>query len=266
MAVEYGSLPFREQISFFLGKVNVPTARWADLWKEQHDVGFMVAGAAKADLLADFRAAIEKAIADGTALAEFRQDFDQIVERHGWRYKGGRGWRTRVIYQTNLRQSYNAGREAQMADPALRKRRPYGLYRHGGSQEPRPEHLAWDGLVIPLDDPWWDTHTPMNGWGCTCKKFMVSERDLKRMGKSVPDAPPDDGSREWVDPATGEAHQVPNGIDPGFDYAPGASRVARVRDQLARKAERLGGPIGERLRDSADDLPPAPPPPPPGER
>lgn len=259
MATHYGSLPFREQISYFLGKVNVPTARWADLWKEQHDVGFMVAGAAKADLLADFRTAVEKAIADGTTLAEFRKDFDQIVERHGWRYKGGRAWRTRVIYQTNLRQSYNAGREAQMAVPALRRRRPYGLYRHGGSQEPRPEHLAWDGLVIPLDDPWWNTHTPMNGWGCTCKKFMVSERDLKRMGKSVPDTPPDDGSREWVDPATGEAHQVPNGIDPGFDYAPGTGRVARVREQLDRKAERLGGPVGKRLRESADDLPPAPP-------
>jgi uncharacterized protein with gpF-like domain len=117
------------------------------------------------DLLADLRGAIDKAISSGTPLAEFRKDFDALVDKHGWTYNGGRNWRTRVIYDTNLRQSYNAGRERQMADPELRKIRPYGLYRHGHSIVPRQEHLAWDGIVLPLDHPWWQTHTPSNGWG-----------------------------------------------------------------------------------------------------
>ncbi|MCS5516202.1 phage minor head protein [Pseudomonas qingdaonensis] len=57
---------------------------------------------------------------------------------------------------------------------------PYGLYRHGDALT-RPQHLAWDGTVLPLDDPWWSTHTPQNGWGCKCK-FMVSERDVEAAG------------------------------------------------------------------------------------
>ena len=60
-------LPFAEQIAFFRGKLGrlVPTAKWTDLWQQEHDVAFMVAGAAKADLLADLAEAVDKAIADG---------------------------------------------------------------------------------------------------------------------------------------------------------------------------------------------------------
>ena len=223
----YGSLPFDEQIDFFRGKVNVPTNTWTDIYATEHDHAFMAAGA-RGQVLTDMRAAVERAIAEGRTLDEFRKDFDDIVARTGWAYNGGRNWRTRVIYETNLRQSYAAGREAQMADPALRARRPYALYRHGGSAEPRPEHLAWDGIVLPLDDPWWDTHTPMNGWGCTCKKFTLSERDVKRMGlKVLTEAPP----IEWEERTIGvrspnpRTVRVPKGIDPGFEYRPGAGRI-----------------------------------------
>lgn len=251
--IKYGSLPFDEAVRFIRGKINLPTAAWTDIWHNQHDKAFVIAGAMKADLLDDFRQAVEKAIANGTTLAEFRKDFDAIVARHGWHYQGGRDWRTRVIYDTNLRQAYNAGREAKFSDPAFRKRRPYGLYRHNDAVErPRPEHLAWDGLVIPLDDPWWETHTPQNGWGCRCQKFALSERDLKRMGKSGPDtAPP----VNYIDQVVGERGpsprvvSVPEGIDPGFDYRPGASELARLRKQVTQKAEALPAQIGEALTE-----------------
>jgi uncharacterized protein with gpF-like domain len=162
---KYGSLPFAEQIDFFKQKVNLPTESWTDLWQGMHARAFVVAGAMREGLLIDLRGAVDKAINKGTTLAEFRKDFDALVEKNGWTYNGGRNWRTQVIYDTNLRQSYNTGREKQMADPELRKLRPYGLYKHGDSIVPRPEHLAWNNTVLPLDDPWWATHTPSNGWG-----------------------------------------------------------------------------------------------------
>lgn len=224
----YGSLPFQEQIRFFGAKSDKLTRAWTDVYAAEHDTAFMVAGAAKHDLLADFRTAIDKAIGQGTTPEEFRKDFDRIVATHGWSYKGSRGWRTRVIYDTNLRQAYNAGREAQMADPELRRRRPYGLYRLGPSEVHRPEHAAHDGRVVPLDDPWWDTWTPQNGWGCKCRKFMVSDRDVERMGLTVSERGPD---IEWETKTVGvrgpspRTVRVPKGIDPGFEYRPGASRL-----------------------------------------
>lgn len=255
---KYGNLTFREAVEFFRNKTLVPAERWSDIWRTQHNSAFMSAGAMQADLLADLHKAVDHAIAGGGTLERFRKEFDQIVERHGWGYNGGRNWRTRVIYDTNLRQAYNAGREAQMADPALQKRRPYGLYRHRDSNYPRPEHLAWDGLVIPLDDPWWETHTPQNGWGCKCQKFMVGDRDLQRMGKTGPDRAPKIERREWVDKGTGQVHDVPVGIDPGFDYRPLANSIERQKQLIAAKAQALPQAIGQVLEQKIADIPPAP--------
>src|SRR5690606_12233355 len=57
-------------------------------------------------------AAVDRAIAEGGSIGQFRDDFDALVERHGWSYTGGRDWRTRVIYTTNMATSYGAGRVA----------------------------------------------------------------------------------------------------------------------------------------------------------
>ncbi|WP_198321664.1 MULTISPECIES: phage minor head protein [Methylococcus] len=254
MSGQYGSLPFDEAIRFFRGKDLVPTDRWADVWKEEHDVGFMVAGAAKADLLADLHGAVLKGVSKGTTLAEFRKDFDAIVARHGWTgWKGeataaGRAWRTRLIYDTNLRTAYQAGRWAQVQ--AGKQWRPYLEYKHSDlSAHPRPLHVSWDGLVMAVDDPWVQTHWPPNGWGCKCRMFALAERDLRRMGKTGPDTPPDDGSYDWTDKVTGEVHRVPNGIDPGWDYAPGASRTDLMRKEIERKVAKLPAGIGRQLKE-----------------
>jgi uncharacterized protein with gpF-like domain len=130
-----------------------------------HTRAFVVAGVTRADMLMDFREAVEKSITDGMTLKEFRNRFDTIVEKTGWIYKGGRNWRSRVIFETNIRTAYSAGRWKQMTDPELLKTRPYLIYRHGDSIHPRELHLSWDNLVLPADDPWWQTHYPPNGWG-----------------------------------------------------------------------------------------------------
>jgi len=240
---DYGSLPFQEQITFFRDKVNLPTAAWTDIWEGMHARAFVVSGAMKEDLLTDLRGAVDQAITQGTTLAEFRKQFDQIVATHGWPYNGGRGWRTRVIYDTNLRQSYNAGRYHQVQQ--VKRTRPYVRYRHNDSVDhPRPEHVAWDGIILPIDDPWVSTHWPQNGWGCHCYMESLSERDLKRVGKSGPDtAPP----IEWEEQTVGtrgptpRTVRVPKGIDPGFAYNPGQAAWGRQLSQEAMDTWRAQG-------------------------
>jgi len=234
---QYGGTPFRKAIDHFRSKLNMPTRHWDDLWQDQHARGFMIAGAMKADLISDLRGAVDKAISNGATLADFRKDFDSIVEKHGWIYKGGRNWLTKVIYDTNLRTSYQAGRYSQMTDPDVTALRPYWQYRHGDSALPRPEHLAWDGLILPHDDPWWDTHYPPNGWGCRCSVVSLSRRDLEKMGKKAPDKAPAVRYRQWED-RSGVRHRVPAGIDPGFDYNAGKAR-GRSYKVLADKFETL---------------------------
>jgi len=181
--------PFQEALDYFREKVNLPTKTWRDIQHGAHAKAFVVAGAMKEDMLSSFREAIDKAIAQGTTLEEFRKDFDKIVASAGWSYKGTRGWRTRTIFATNIQTAYAAGRYKQMTDPDVLKRRPYWQYLVGDSKKHRKEHLQWNGLILRADDPFWETHYPPNGWGCKCRVRSLSEQDLERMG-SKPDTAP----------------------------------------------------------------------------
>ena len=229
---KYGALPFKEAIDYFNHKLPQPTNGWDDVYGQQHDHAFMVAGAKKIAIVEGFANAVQASIEGGETLADFRKRFDEIVATHGWDYKGSRGWRSRLIYETNIRQAYNTGREAQMADPAFQERFPYMEYRHSGAENYRPQHKAWDRLVLRADDPWWHVHSPSNGYGCKCKKFPRSERWAKKQGRTGPDNAPAEEYKEHLDKRTGEIRQIPAGIDPGFDHTPGRSWLRHSTPQF----------------------------------
>ncbi|AQZ51919.1 PBECR2 nuclease fold domain-containing protein [Martelella mediterranea] len=218
-------IPFKEAIEFFTGKVNLPTRRHDDLKHAAHVRGFSVAGVTRDDMLTDFKAAMAKAEAAGTGLKEFRKDFDAIVDRTGWRYNSHgkteeerRAWRARIIYTTNMRTSYMAGRYKQLTDSDVLKYRPYWKYVHSGALHPRKLHLSWNGLVLAATDPAWRIMFPPNGWGCGCDIEALSERQLKALGKDGPDQAPDLRAYQDADPRTGEPETRYPGIDRGWAY------------------------------------------------
>jgi Phage Mu protein F like protein len=245
--------PFKQQVAAFrlrLGNL-APTAKWTDIWQAEHDRAFMVAGALKADLLADLAAAVDKAISQGTTLETFRKDFREIVARNGWEgytgsdTAGGRAWRTRVIYKTNLSVSYASGRWAQLMEAGY----PFLVYRHGASLEPREQHLAWDGLILPPDHPFWASHAPPNGWGCSCYVLGARSREAARRLGGKPELELPD-NWQATDPRTG----APVGIDRGWDYAPGAS-VAEVINTMATKTVQWEFEIAKAfMADLPDDV------------
>jgi hypothetical protein len=225
--------PFAWQVAAYrlrLGNL-VGTRAWDDLRGAEHDRAFMVAGAMKAELLADLASAVDKAVSQGTSLQEFRRDFRDIVEKRGWHgwtgegTKKGEAWRTKVIYKTNLATSYAAGRMAQLKASGF----AFWVYSHGNSLDPRIEHLGWDGLVLEADHPFWATHAPPNGWGCSCYITGARSREGAARIGGKPDKPLPEG---WLarDPRTG----APVGISKGWDHAPGAS----VTDLVAALAEK----------------------------
>lgn len=240
--------PFEEQLVFFKNKLNLPTERWDDIMRAAHDRAFVVAGAAKADLLADLRAAVRRGIETGSGLEQFRKDFKEIVQRHGWTGWTGQGtaageaWRTRIIYQTNTATSYAAGRWQQLNNPKLLQLKPYWKYVHADSvAHPRPLHVSWDGLVLRHDDEFWKTHFPPNGWMCHCRVVAVDGRAYQAAFDAGKGAAPEGWAE--INPKTG----APVGIDKGFDYAPGARANAPLRSLIDDRLVRLASPIGSRL-------------------
>lgn len=234
--------PFPEQVAFFRQKLGnlVPTRVWTDMLAEEHDRGFMVAGAMKADLLTDLAAAVDKAIAEGRGIEEFRRDFRAIVAKNGWTGWTGEGsvkgeaWRVKTILRTNAYTSYSAGRFAQLKAGNF----AFWVYRHGGSLEPRPEHLSWNGVALPPDHPFWNTHYPPSAWGCSCYVVGADTAAGVRRLRGDPDKKLP-GNWQSIDPKTG----TPVGIGRGWGYAPGKS-VTPLVQVMAEKMRQWPAFIG----------------------
>lgn len=231
--------PFAEAIAYLRGKTRIPTRHWTDLWQGMHARGFMVAGAMRDALIADLHGAVLKAVEDGETLDDFRRRFDAIVSQHGWSYRGGRRWRTRVIYDTNLRMAHSAGRWAQAM--RVKDLRPWLLYQDAGDGRVRPLHHTWSGTVLRWDHPWWATHMPPNGWNCRCTIAALSDAELMARGLTpTAEAPEVTWEARLLNTPDGERIvQVPEGIDTGFAYNPGAAAWGHGEQALA--LERHGG-------------------------
>jgi len=227
-------LPFPEAIKFFEAKLQLPTASYTDIFREQYSHTFVVAGAAQDAMVEDFYNAMKKALNDGTGLLVFQKDFDTIVEKYGWSHHGSAGWRSKLIYDTNIRQAYNAGEWQQIASVA--HLRPYLQYAHISITNPRVEHQYLDGLILPVDSARWNYIMPQNGYGCQCRVYSLSrmeaQAEWEKAGKTGPDPEP---GIEWVEKTIGTTGSNPRtvkvpiittakgrcAIDPGFAYNPG---------------------------------------------
>ncbi len=187
----WAQLSFKEAIELFSEQLNVDTDSWRDISGVEQLAAFMVASA-KGGLLSDLREEVQKAIELGITLSEFRDRFDEIVERRGWSYRGNRDWRSNLIWETNLRAAYGLGREIQIQQ--VKDERPYAIWRHGGSADPRPEHIANDGKVYRVDER--PTKLPY-GYGCKCVWFTLSERDMNRLELTLSDPLPVPDEEGW---------------------------------------------------------------------
>lgn len=220
-------LPFKEAIDHYRrrGEKKLPTASYSEVVGQQHDLAFVVAGAREDGLLNDLYSAIAQARDEGRGLAEFTARFPEIARQHGWSFNGEPGWRARVIYDTNVTQARRAGELAQRME--LVDVRPFWTYRHSPfSRDPRPEHLAWDGITLRWDDPWFKTHHPMCGYGCKCYIESKSQGDLDRAGKTLDAAPAVKWEQRTIGTQAGSNVRevlTPQGVDPGFGHPPGAS-------------------------------------------
>ncbi len=226
-----------------------PTVRWSEMMHEEHSRAFTVAKIAKLDLLAAVQKSLDKVIRDGGTFETWKANILPELRRAGW-------WgevsdpaltgtdepiivndrRLRTIYRTNIRMSIAAGRWRRFQ--AQKELFPYLRYRSDHPRKhPRPDHLSWHGIILPVDHPWWQEHFPPNGWGCNCLPEQVSEGMLKRRGwKITTDLPP--SARERFYPAGGtDSIMVPKGIDPGFSYNPGTAHLRAIADKALESVE-----------------------------
>lgn len=267
--IKAGPLP-ADVLAFWRAKKIKPAFDYRDTWNTEHSIAFSVAKVMRADVLGALQGELDRAVEQGVPFKAFAKDIRPRMQALGW-------WaphdvtdpetgkvsrvnppqRLKTIFDTNLRTS----RQAAQWDRIQRNKRsrPYLLYFVGPSERHREQHLAWHGIMLPVDDPFWETHMPSNGWGCKCGTRTVSNREADELAKDgvlAPDAEPeldDDGNptghlvnrrvqvqrvapeivlRPWVNKRTGVTEFVPLGIDPGFQHRPGEGRKRFLDEAL----------------------------------
>ena len=256
-AVTPVSVTPQEALEYFRAKgFAPPEARFSytDWWGASHARGFVVAKAMQDDLLRDIRGALDRALAEGRTMEQLRAGIEPVLRARGWWGKRtltdpltgetrevqlGSARRLRVIFDTNMRTAYAAGRwvRIQRTKDVL----PFLQYIQLQRVSAREEHEPFHELVVPVDHPWWATHFPPNGYFCACLTRQLSGAAVKRRGLTVTTDPPAD-TVPWTDSRNGRTVDVPAGIDPGFESNPGAVFLAdqgrhdRIADDLTPQA------------------------------
>lgn len=233
--LNFKSRSYKEAVEYFKQKINLPTKKWNDLEGAMHTRAFTVAGAMREDILCDFRNAVDMAISKGESLQQFRDRFYQIAGRwseadENFKEKMERpkygAWRSKVIYQTNMNTAAAAAQERQArALPDVFTHAKYVCMMLPGSRE---EHKAWNGTVLPVNDPWWDKHSPPNGFGCLCQKEFISKYEMDSGMEKETEAPtaPDDTTN----------------IGENWDYSIGDADQGVVYAEQLKKEDKKWGP------------------------
>ena len=227
--------PPEEVVSFFEEKGYEFSFRWQDVWQDAHKKAFTVAGVTKMDALESIRGEVEKALAEGTTLREFKKNLEPKLREQGfWGEREvvdeetgevrttdlSQPWRLRTIYRTNLQTSYMKGRwESQQA---ARDRRPYLRYDAQIDSRTTARCRERNNLVLRADDPFWRRNYPPNHWGCRSATQSLSERQVERRDLDVESS----SESELDDIATDEWAYNPGEEDFEADLSEHNDRIA----------------------------------------
>lgn len=268
--------PFVEALDFLRQKVALPQQDWQELLQAGHDRAFVVAGITSQQVAEDIQTLVIRNMESG-GIDGFRSDLDQLVADGRWtgnpdmvidgtedaetleRKKRYRAWRSRTIFDTNLRTAQAAGRLKQQR--ALADLLPYFQYTHAATRTPRRpriNHVRLDGLTLSQDDPVWARIYAPNGWLCSCSVRAITQR----MADRAPDTlrqPPTEAEIAQAVPAewqylpgdTWERGLVPQEQAGGLDRA----QTPRVADPDLPPLASLAAPmrLPEPLPDDASE-------------
>ncbi len=160
----------------------MPKAEWLKLGTAARQRGFTVADVAQLDVIHQVWLALDDAIARGSTFADFKAT---VAETLADEWKGSVAnppARVETIFRTNVMTANNAGRHAQMTDPVVAARRPYWQFVDIDDQRECPICNACHGTILPMTDPWWQTHSPPLHFQCRCRARPLTAKQAEEMG------------------------------------------------------------------------------------
>lgn len=162
-----------------------------------------------------------------------------------------------LVLDQNVRMANAVGQRQVGASPAIAERWPYWRYIARMDGRERPAHGELNNLVLPKDDPFWNTHTPPWEFGCRCRLEHCDAEEAAQfggVGRAVVSSDQDGSeTRAVVSLGSGRAFEVMRPSN-GFAFRPDTafsqgdmSLVRNVKDrqqilgEVVSKLQKDGG-------------------------
>lgn len=211
-------LPFDEAIAWAKSKeVILPDDYYGNRIGIARAQAFSVAGLASLDQLDAVKQSLDNALAQGTSFFDWQKQIkDGVIPLDLPNH------RLDNIFRTNTQSAYMAGRWQQLTDSSDDNEPTYLMYDAVNDSRTRPAHKAMDNVIKPMDDPFWKSNYPPNGFRCRCTVRRLSKKQAERMSGITPDNKIPDHAK----------------ADKGWDYNVGLSRFDGIKLALEQKLER----------------------------
>lgn len=157
-------VPPQEAIDYFKRKKSVTKKEFEKLSAEAKSSAFTISGIYKTDVLDGFKMEMTDALETGRSQKDIVKKFKGILSGAGHKELGD--FHLETIFRTNMMTAYGIGKRRAMEEVA--EDLPFWEYSAVGDDRTRPTHRALDGIVLPFDHPFWDTHFPPWEFNCRC--------------------------------------------------------------------------------------------------
>ena len=173
--INFGKVTPDEAIEYFVKKLLLSPEEFAALEQDAKVFAFTVSELTKNSELEFVFGSIKKALDEGQGFAEWKKQTKEI-----WKQKGWSDFRVKTVYQTNMHQAKSIGSWKQMQE--TKEDFPYLRYSAILDNHTRPSHAMMHGKVLPIDDKFWDSFYPPNGFNCRCQAYAITASKAKKFG------------------------------------------------------------------------------------
>ncbi|EAK9856957.1 hypothetical protein XK07_02265 [Campylobacter lari] len=181
-----------EAVLFLKNKKPQVSFDYDELSHSSHKKVFTIAKLIDESLLKDIQDSLVNAIKNGDKFSTWSKIAEEKLKAKGW-------WGSKEIIDRKTgeikKTNFNSARLKKIFEENSRKAKakaiyenqmksikPYLKYCTKQDSHVRDKHRAFDGIVLPKDDPFWDTHYPhvsMHDYGCRCYVLALGENEVK---------------------------------------------------------------------------------------
>lgn len=174
MKLFFQPVPHNEAVAFIKSRPVVTRAMYDELAPELRGLAFVISGMEDAAQLQAARDIIAKLPAGGN----FEDVKAELLQALPWAGKKGER-RAEFLLRHWGGVAYAAA--AWKVDERQKDVFPYRQYITMGDDKVRDTHQALNGIILPVDSPFWKGHLPPWEFGCRCQSVVLMERDVEKI-------------------------------------------------------------------------------------